>query len=194
MVRMKSCISQLIILFGFVLSLGWASDSLAESSIYENRGTLTSQSGESFSLKKYRNQTLLVVLGYSSCPSLCPMITEQLKLLDQWFERNKVGPEKLQILFLSVDPDDKAIDLSNYASRHKLNLRRWTLAQTTSELKERLVAQCGLTFNKEKTNDHLRHSFSLAVVSANGKVAKSYPSAISLNVDEVGAEIMAIMK
>ncbi|MGZ6459642.1 MAG: SCO family protein [Bdellovibrio sp.] len=166
-----------------------------KTNIYQTAGIYHDQNHQEFSMQKFKNKTLLVVVGYSSCPKLCPMITAQLKSLEEWMDSHKVPTEKVQILFLTVDEKDTPDDLLKYSSKHHLNLKRWTLAQTSLEVKKKLTAQLGLSFNTDASvsSDHLRHSFSLAVVNSKGMIAKIYPNTLEIEIETVGKEIQAFL-
>lgn len=163
-----------------------------EVSIFQNLAELIDQSSQVFNLEKFNNKVLLVVVGYTSCPSLCPMITGQLKKLEKSLSDQNVLPSKVQILFLSIDPEDKPESLLKYSQKHKLDLQRWTLAQVKPTDKDKLIKKLGLSYDKTKSKNHLRHSFSLVVIDPAGTIAKTYPSALSLDLDQVTQQIKSL--
>jgi protein SCO1/2 len=63
---------------------------------------LQGSNGTPVALSSYKGKVVLVAFGFSSCPTICPVTLA--KLSQVWKE---LGPqsEKLQTLFISVDPD-----------------------------------------------------------------------------------------
>lgn len=167
----------------------FSSIGFANTLIYELPGTLFDQHNKKFNLNRYKGKTVLFVVGYSSCPSICPMVTSQLKKLDKWFNDANISSEKIQFVFITIDPKDTADNLLKFAEKNQLDLKRWTLAQTDPAFKDKVVTELGLSFDRSKTQDHMRHSFSIVVTGPNGKILKTYPSAMDLDFNSVGTEI-----
>ncbi len=68
--------------------------------------------GKDFALDKYRGKVVVLEFGYTSCADVCPV---SLALLKQ--ARERLGPlaEKLQVVFVTVDPQrDTAPKLKAY--------------------------------------------------------------------------------
>ncbi len=68
--------------------------------------------GKDFALDKYRGKVVVLEFGYTSCADVCPV---SLALLKQ--ARERLGPlaEKLQVVFVTVDPQrDTAPKLKSY--------------------------------------------------------------------------------
>ncbi|MDB5102083.1 MAG: electron transport protein SCO1/SenC [Cyanobacteria bacterium RYN_339] len=61
---------------------------------------LTGADGKPFSLASYQGKWVWLYFGYASCPDVCP--TTLGKLADEY--RRLKHPEKVQVLFVSVDP------------------------------------------------------------------------------------------
>lgn len=143
-------------------------------------GVWQDQAGKPFELSRYQGRSLLVLVGYTSCPNLCPMITGQMKKLESVLNQNKISHEKLQILFITVDKEDTAASLQGYAQKHHLDLRRWTLAQASSATKETFLGALNLSYDQAKSGDHMRHSFSLVLIDAQGQIKKTFPNILKL--------------
>ena len=152
----------------------------------ENESTLwIDQNGQSFNLSRYKGQSLLVFIGYTSCPALCPMITGQMKKLEDRLNTNQISSEKLQILFITIDEGDTAETLKVYAHKHHLDLKRWTLAQAPKETKDRLLGILQLSYEQTKSNNHLRHSFSLVVINSQGHIVQTFPNLLKLDFSQI---------
>lgn len=95
------------------------------------------QGHKAFALERYKGQSLLVFIGYTSCPTLCPMITGQMKKLEEMLNKKKISTDQLQILFITIEAQDTSMSLLQYAEKHHLDLKRWTLAQAPKVDKDR---------------------------------------------------------
>lgn len=69
--------------------------------------TLTSQDGETISLADLKGQVVVLTFIYTSCPDICPFITQKLRQLQE-----KLGPEgqAVMVVAISVDPETDTVD------------------------------------------------------------------------------------
>lgn len=189
---MRISILQILVLL--LINLCFALQGYAAESIYELNGILQDQNTNSFTLKTFKNKTVLLLIGYSKCPSICPMIVSQMKALEKELDQNSIAQDKLKILFLSIDPDDNSKQLLAFAQKHQLNLNRWTLAQTNLTFKKILISKLGLSFDDVASNDHIRHSYSMVLISDKGVNLKLFPNILKLNLKETGSVISTYLK
>lgn len=87
---------------------------------YEFRGTmleppnpapelpLTDQFGRDFRLSDYRGKVVLLFFGFTHCPDICPTALGDLKRVMEKLGNNA---EKVQVVFVSVDPERDTPDL-----------------------------------------------------------------------------------
>lgn len=172
----------------FIIMQAFASESHSNKNLYQLfskqgvrvDGGWVDQAGRAFKLSRYQGRSLLVLIGYTSCPNLCPMITGQMKKLENVLIQKKISPDKLQILFITVDKEDTVASLQSYAQKHHLDLQRWTLAQASSATKETFLRALNLSYDQTKSGDHMRHSFSLVLIDAQGQIKKTFPNILKL--------------
>lgn len=103
--------------------------------------SLTNQLGQSVSWKDMLYQKndstiegkiVVVDFFFTHCPSICPAMTRNMKLLRDGIKRNnKVGDREadfVQFLSVSVDPErDSVVELKKWADRFGINPQNWWL-------------------------------------------------------------------
>ncbi|WP_083550000.1 SCO family protein [Chitinophaga jiangningensis] len=112
--------------------------------------SMYNQLGEKVSLKDMEGKILVVDFFFTSCPSICPTLTKNLRLLQSAYIKND---SLLQILSFSVDPVRDSVDkLRNYGYDYKVNPDNWWL----------------LTGDKKEIYDLARHDFFVSVTEGDG--------------------------
>lgn len=74
--------------------------------------TLTGADGEPFTLASLEGQLTLVFFGFTNCPDVCPLT---LSLLGETY-RALGEPDDLQVVFITVDPEDSFEQTQQYAA------------------------------------------------------------------------------
>lgn len=112
--------------------------------------TLTNQLGEKVNLDDAKNRILVVDFFFTSCPTICPTLTANLKIVQEAFNTHDT---LIQILSLSVDPErDTVQKLKHYADKHNIDPKNWWL----------------LTGDKKEIYDLARHEFFVNAVQGDG--------------------------
>jgi protein SCO1/2 len=85
---------------------------------------LTNQLGDKVSLNKdLRGKILVINFFFADCPTVCPKLTGNMKLLQRAFRKNDTG---VHLISISVDPErDSFQRLRQYADRYGVNHDRW---------------------------------------------------------------------
>ncbi|HVI48888.1 MAG TPA: SCO family protein [Chitinophaga sp.] len=111
---------------------------------------LTNQLGQQVSLKDMEGKVLLVDFFFTSCPSICPTLTKNLRKVQSAYIKND---SLLQILSFSVDPvRDSVQKLRKYGYDYQVNPDNWWL----------------LTGDKKEIYDLARHEFFVTVTEGDG--------------------------
>lgn len=142
--------------------------------------TLTNQDGKKISLKKYRGRTLLLTFVYTRCPlpDQCPLMSTNFAFVNQELANNSALKDKVSLLSVSVDPEfDKPKVLREYGLKYVNSTRpdafaRWELATGSNEEVKKVGKFFGLNYWPEK--DQVIHNLRTVMISADGKVAKTY--------------------
>ena len=87
--------------------------------------SLWDQHGNSLTQKDFKDKIYVADFFFTTCPSICPMMTKNMRLLQSYFKSNP------SVMFLShsVTPLRDSIPvLASYAAKNKVNYSRWRLA------------------------------------------------------------------
>jgi protein SCO1/2 len=111
---------------------------------------LTNQLGEAVSLSDAKNRILVVDFFFTSCPTICPTLTQHLKRVQDAYAKNDT---LIQIISITVDPTrDTVKTLKYYADRNNIDPKNWWL----------------LTGDKKEIYDLARHEFFVNAVEGDG--------------------------
>nr|WP_295868566.1 SCO family protein [uncultured Chitinophaga sp.] len=111
---------------------------------------MTNQLGQEVSLKDLEGKVILVDFFFTSCPSICPTLTKNLRKIQNAYGKTDT---LLQILSFSVDPvRDSVQKLRKYGYDYKVNPDNWWL----------------LTGDKKEIYDLARHDYFVSVTEGNG--------------------------
>lgn len=118
-----------------------------------NNITLTNQLGEKISLNETLKGKILVVnFFFTSCTTICPVLTKNMKLLNKAFIKND---SSIRFLSISVDPEiDSVPRLREYADKQYANHDKWYF----------------LTGNKRDIYNYARKELELDLVEGDGGV------------------------
>lgn len=86
---------------------------------------LTNQFGENISLNKdYADKILVVNFFFTHCPTICPKLTQHMKMLERAFKKNDTT---VHLISITVDPvNDSFPALRKYADGYKINHDHWS--------------------------------------------------------------------
>lgn len=93
---------------------------------------LLNQLGDSIQLNHdFPNKILIVNFFFTSCNTICPKITENMKLLTMALQKHD---SNIQFISISVDPQvDSLSRLRRYADRYKVNHDKWFFCSGSKE-------------------------------------------------------------
>ena len=85
---------------------------------------LTNQFNEKVSSKDFKGKIQIVDFFFTSCPSICPRMTNHLKSVEEAF----LEEDMVEIISISIDPKhDTPERLLAYSKRHDIKTDRWSL-------------------------------------------------------------------
>lgn len=86
--------------------------------------TFIDQNGDTISNKDYEGKVYVVEFFYTTCPTICPIMNENLLEISKRYKNNK----KFGIASFSIDPEhDTSEVLKNYAEAHEIDHPNWHL-------------------------------------------------------------------
>lgn len=139
---------------------------------------LRDHNGNSVSLGELRGKVVLLFLGYTHCPDVCPMTLGVLKGAVEALDGG-IG-ERVEVLFVSVDPARDTPRVLGGFVRH-FSDRFYGVTGEVREF-ESLAAALGAHYEIERAEDsqmgyYVAHSSSLYLVNPEGELFLKYPSA-----------------
>jgi protein SCO1/2 len=152
--------------------------------------TLTDQDGRPYTQDALQGHWTLLFAGFTHCPDVCPTT---LALMAQLRGRLGVAPERLELLFLSVDPErDTPERLKTYTAHFGAGLRGVTAPAAQLDA---LCANLGLAYIKvpgARDGDYtVDHSAALVLLDPQGRVAAYFQPPHRL--DTLAADLSGIV-
>lgn len=94
---------------------------------------LINQLGHTVSLYDIKNKAIVMDFFFTSCGSICPDLTRDMRTLQASFEKGSQnitsdadGPNRVQFISLSIDPEhDSPARLKSYADKYGVNSDNW---------------------------------------------------------------------
>ena len=137
-------------------------------SVYRVAATLTDQNGVQKTFAESAGHVRLAAMFYASCGYVCPMLIEQLRRIESQLDDGERA--RLRVLLISLDPDrDTPQALAELASKRKLDLTRWTLAQPAATDLRGLSAVLNVQYRKLDDGE-FNHSSVITLLDAEGRV------------------------
>lgn len=139
---------------------------------------LTDQDGRAFASEQLRGKVWVVGFAFTSCISICPMLTSQMANLQRRLESHG---DRVHFVTITVDP---AIDtperLRAYAAQHHADLSRWSFltgepAEVRATLQRVFFVPIGERREVEGGYDIL-HTGQLMLVDRNAQMRGLYPT------------------
>lgn len=143
-------------------------DSADALSLYDLELQLTDQHGAAHTLADLRGRPLVVAMIYTSCESVCPRITEDMKAVEASLPAQDLAGSDF-VLF-SLDPGrDTPRALRAFARSHQLDQSRWRLFATDEAGVLDLAAVLGVK-HRRADDGEIAHSAIILVVDRAGVV------------------------
>lgn len=143
-------------------------DSSGGQSIYDLELSLTDQDGQTLALADLRGRVLVAAMIYTSCTSVCPRVTEDMKGVEKQLsdrDRKNVG-----FVLFSLDPGrDTPAALRRFAAEHALAPSRWRLFAASEDGVRDLSAVLGVKY-KAEDNGEIAHSAMIFIIDREGVV------------------------
>lgn len=143
---------------------------------------LTDQSNKAFGLKELKGKWTFMYFGYTSCPDVCPMTTDELNLVANKLAAEPTYKQDTQFVFVSVDPyRDTPELLKQFTSYFNFNLLGLvapveTLNHLTDQLgvfHRRLIVQDRETKQQEYA---VEHSADIYLIDPDGRPVAKFSS------------------
>lgn len=144
-----------------------AKPELPSSSLYRLKLALTDQAGKRHTLDRYQGSPVLITMFYATCPAACPLLIHDLQAIEQ-----KLPPDiraKTRILMVSMDPErDSPAALTALATKHGMDLKRWTLSAGPDEQVRELAAVLGIKYRR-LSDGNFNHTSLITLLGPQGE-------------------------
>lgn len=140
---------------------------------------LTDQDGNPFTLENLRGHWTFLVIGYTSCPDVCPTLLATFKAIDRQITPAEAKPAA-NFLFVSVDPArDSPAQLAKYV--RYFNPRFLGATGKDDEALHALTGQLGLLYKRAEGETSamgylIDHSASIMLIDPEGRLAAVFSS------------------
>lgn len=117
----------------------------------------TDQNNQVFDFKSINSAEYLgFVLSYTTCPTLCPMLSADLKRLNSKLR----GQFNLKFVLISIDPEnDTTTKLKKHLTNHRLDEHYFTFIKSDESITKKLSSYLNLNYDKSEQNStHIPHS------------------------------------
>lgn len=155
-------------------------------SIFDLDLNLVDQDGHELTLADLSGDVMLAAMVYTSCTSVCIMVTEQMKAIEQ--QLAGVDDDVKYVLF-SLDPGrDTPEAMREFLRSHRLAASRWRLMAASEDGVRDLAAVLGVKFQPEE-NGEIAHSAMIFVIDEGGVVRHR-----QVGVDKDSRELVAAVR
>ncbi len=130
--------------------------------------------GRPVTLSEYRGKAVLVTFLYANCPTVCPLITSNLRdALNMLGRRDS----EVQVIAVSVDPrGDTPANVARFVSEHGMTGRMQYLIGSAAELAPTWAAWHVGSSREVGQPDLVAHSALVYGISAGGRLTTIYPA------------------
>jgi protein SCO1/2 len=136
-------------------------------SIFDLDLDLIDQDGRELELEDLEGDVMLAAMVYTSCTSVCIMVTEQMKAIEH--QLAGVDTDVKYVLF-SLDPGrDTPEAMREFLRAHKLDASRWRLMAASEDGVRDLAAVLGVKY-QEEADGEIAHSAMVFVIDDDGVV------------------------
>lgn len=136
--------------------------------------TLRDLAGERVKLSDYRGKVVVLAFIFTSCKSVCPLISKQMAALQGELKRGALFGDKAGMLSVTVDPDnDSAAVLAQYAANLGADAAGWRfLREEPAQLKAVLSAYDEWT--KLLPSEEIDHPARVYLIDRAGNIREVY--------------------
>ncbi|HWB30399.1 MAG TPA: SCO family protein [Vicinamibacterales bacterium] len=161
-------------------------DALDGASIFALDLAFTDQDGRRLSLKALGGHPMVAAMVYTSCTSVCPRVTDDMKAIEQ--RLSDADRARVRFVLFSLDPArDTPAAWQKFAHDHRLDPARWRLLTAADGGERDLAAVLGLKY-QALDDGEIAHSAMIVVLDPAG-VVRYRRTGVNQNLDEVAAAL-----
>ena len=131
-----------------------------------------SQDGATVALRDFRGRVLAVAFIYTSCPDICPLLTEKMAQV-----QDELGPDfgpRVAFVSITVDPEnDTPAALKAYAESHGADLAGWSFLTGAAPVVDDVVKRYGVAVTRT-AGGQVEHTLLTTLVDKHGTMRVQY--------------------
>ena len=133
---------------------------------------LTSQDGAAVALRDFRGRVVAVAFIYTSCPDVCPLLTEKMAQVQE-----ELGPDfgpRVAFVSITVDPEnDTPAALKAYAESHGADLAGWSFLTGAPPMISEVAQRYGVAVS-HSADGQVEHTLLTTLVDKHGTMRVQY--------------------
>ncbi|NBC25776.1 MAG: hypothetical protein GVY08_02875 [Bacteroidetes bacterium] len=182
----------------FVFSTVSCSDLSVEKSLADEDFQLVDQdSSEVIFPGTFSGHVTLVGFVYTRCPDICPLITYNMRDVQQELS----GEDEFMLVSISFDPErDTPAILADYASNFKLDQSNWRMLTGNPQVVKQALDELSIrtlktptTFTEDGEAQYfIDHTDEVALIDRHGNVRNTYPGS-EMDTDEIVQDIHTLL-
>ncbi|MCL5029794.1 MAG: SCO family protein [Bacteroidetes bacterium] len=138
----------------------------SDNSIYQLKSMWKDQDGNTIKLKKFGGKKVVLAMIYTSCPTACPVIVNDMQKLESSIPEKELS--SYHFVLVSIDPQrDSPAQLKKFAGEKKLDLQNWTLLAGTQMDIAELAQMIGFRY-KKNASGNFTHSSLITILDKDG--------------------------
>ncbi len=150
------------------------------------------QYGERFGSEDLKGKIYIADFIFTSCPSICPIMTDNLKEIFEIYKDEK----DFLIISHTIDPEfDTPEVLSKYANERKINNSIWIFLTGDREKIYEIAENSYLSYAKIDPNapGGYIHSGFVVLIDPEGRIRGAYDATESVNIEKLEKDIQILM-
>jgi len=157
-----------IVLAGVSISLSAAAST---GSLYDAKLKFTDDTGAPVELSKWKGETVVITMAYTSCTHTCPMILRKLgQIRDLYHGQGK----KPKFVIATFDPEhDTAAALAEYRKKSSNLDKDWTFVTAPQPVTRKLSMLLGIKYRINAESGDIMHDNKILVLDETGKIRHS---------------------
>jgi len=130
--------------------------------------------GKTVKLSDYRGRAVLLAFIFTTCPSVCPLISKQMEYLQTQLKSGGLFGRRAAMLSVTIDPEtDTAPVLAAYAKQYSADPAGWRFLRESEE-KTRPILKAYDEWTKKLPKGELDHPARVYLIDPNGNIREIY--------------------
>ena len=144
--------------------------------------SFTNQNGEVVSLEKFKNTVFISDFFFTTCPSICPIMTKQLARVQKELKGEEYG-----IISHTVNPEfDTENVLLEYSKKQNADLNNWDFVTGDKQAIYKQAAEYLIIAGQDTTQEiEFVHSDKLVLIDQKGRIRGLYDGTENESVDKL---------